>query len=88
MQVNKSDFLAAIKNGTHVYAKKPNSWKRTHVWLETDKDDSNWFINIADDKRIKGEGMVIEDSVWVNMNRIDHWIRDWVRNEYEFWIYE
>ena len=83
--VSKNKFLEAFSSGKDVYVKKPKSWQRKHLWWQ---DDNRWFINIADDKRIKGEGTIIDESFWINKNNLSLWVNGWENEGFKFYINE
>jgi len=86
--VSKNKFKKEFTQGKDGYVKKPNSWKRTHIWWEPMKDGERWFINIADDVRVKGKGTKIEESCWINSKGLDIWLNDWENRNYKFYLNE
>lgn len=86
--ISKELFKIKFRKGNSGYIKKPNSWKRTHLWWEPMDNNELWFINIASDIRTKGKDPKIEESVWLNANRLDSCINIWANEGYKFYLNE
>ncbi len=87
-EITKEEFLKEFATGkVKCYVKKPRSWKRTHIWWETNaRNKELWFINIADDVRVKGKGTKIENSVLIIHKDLQLWANIWEREGYKFYI--
>jgi hypothetical protein len=82
-QVTLDEFKEALLEGRRGYVKKPNSWKRYHLWWDDLSDI--WFMNWAED--VRSGGKVKQEGIgFLNANSIEHSYDQWAREGYQFYL--